>query len=111
MLSNFWIILLNSGIRAHTFPEAEASWIAWKVYMTKKITACYIRPLGLLAIFKSVKGWKKRPVSFSIIPVFQRENLWEEANIYHLDRVNFIGSLFASLQLFTVRSQLAPRVN
>ena len=79
--------------------------------MTKKITECYIRPLWLLAIFKNVKGRKKRPVSFSIIPVFQRENLWEEANIHHLDRVNFIASLFASLQLFTVRSQLKPTVN
>lgn len=39
--------------------------MVWKVYRTKKVTECYIRPHSLLVVFKNVQGCKKRSVRFS----------------------------------------------
>lgn len=65
----------------------------------------------LASVFKNVKGWKRKSVSFSIVPIFKREGLWEEVKADRSDKVNFTGSLLASLQLFPVGSQLKPRAN
>lgn len=51
-----------------------------------------------------------RSVSFAIVPIFKREDFWEEAKITSL-KMNFIGPLLATSQLFVVKSQLKPKVN
>lgn len=79
--------------------------------MTKKLLLVTSDHYRLPTVFKNVTGWKTRSVSFPVIPVFKREDLWEEAEADHSDNGNFIGSLPASLQLFTVRSQLKTRGN
>lgn len=54
---------------------------------------------------------EKEVCQFFYFSVFKREGLWEEVKADGLDKVNFIGSLLASLQLFPVGNQLKPRAN